>query len=191
MFGFKLGENASKIFDPKGNAFNSSAKFGNMVGFFMALPIDENIGIEPEILFSQKGFQATGVIADNNYQLRRTIDFIDVPILFQFKLNPFLTICTGPQYSFLLHQHDHFSNSNLSTEQLNTFENNSLNKNYLGYVIGFDLNFQHLVFGARSGWDITNNSNLNNATSPTYKNVWLQASLGYRFYKNSQAPFFN
>ncbi len=191
MLGFKLGENASNIFDTKGDDFSSSAKFGRVGGLFLAMPIDENIGIEPEILFSQKGFQTVGNMADNSFQLRRTTDFIDVPLLFQFKLSQFFTLCTGPEYSFLLKQKDKFTNSNLSVEQLNAFENNSLNKNYLGYVFGFDLNFQHFIFGVRSGWDATNNSSSNHNSSPQYKNVWLQASLGYRFYNNQPQTIFN
>ena len=50
----------------------------------------------------------------------------------------------------------------------------------LCFVAGFDINYQHLVFGARVGWDVQNNNGDGTSSNPSYKNEWFQATIGLR-----------
>src|SRR5690606_24744122 len=94
---------------------------------------------------------------------------------------PMLTILVGPQYSYLIKQTDVFENpiSDVVVEQ--EFDNQSIRKNTLGFIGGIDVNFNDLVLGARVSWDLFNNSEDGSSSTPRYKNVVGQITLGYRF----------
>jgi hypothetical protein len=183
-FGLKAGINASNIINEKGESLSANGKLGFVGGGFLAIPIGKYLGIQPELLYSQKGFMATGVLLGSSYQIARTSTFIDLPILFAFKPSEFITILAGPNYAFLLKNTDSFGNTTTNIEQETVFENEDLRKNTFGFTGGADITLKHLVFGARVGWDIQANNTDNNAATPVYKNIWYQATIAYRFYQN-------
>jgi hypothetical protein len=84
-FGLKGGANLYNVTDPDNQGFNSNSKFGLAAGGFVSIPFGKFIGIQPEIMFSQKGFKSTGNYLGSTYNLTRTTNFIDVPILFAIK----------------------------------------------------------------------------------------------------------
>lgn len=182
LFGLKAGTNYSNVYDAQGEAFNANPKFGLATGAFLAIPIGKYLGIQPELLFSQKGFQATGRILGSTYDFTRTTSYIDVPLLFSFKPIEFLNLLAGPQYSYLLKQRDVFANATTSIEQEKEFVNDNVRKNTLCFTGGIDITMKHIVLGARAGWDVQNNNGDGTSTTPRYKNVWYQATIGYRFY---------
>ena len=165
LFGFKAGLNYSNVYDTEGEEFRADPKFGFAGGIFVAIPIGMYLGVHPEILLSQKGFKATGVLLGNTYEFTRTSNYIDVPILFALKPSEFLTIVAGPQYSYLFNQKDVFTNGTTSMEQ----------------ETEVDINLKNIVLSARAGWDILKNNGSEASTTPRYKNVWYQATIGYRF----------
>lgn len=181
MFGLKIGANYSNVYDAQGEEFNADAKFGLAAGAFASIPLGEHIGVQPEILFSQKGFQATGRILGSTYSFTRTTNYIDVPLLFAVKPLEIVTILVGPQFSYLMRQKDVFTSSIVSTMQEQEFKNENIRKNTLCFLTGIDVNITHLVIGARVGWDILNNNGNGTSSTPRYKNTWVQATLGYRF----------
>lgn len=182
QFGLKIGSNYSNVYDTKGEEFKADPKFGVAAGLFIAIPIGKYIGIQPEILLSQKGFRGTGMILGNSYELTRTTNYLDIPLLFQLKPGRFFTLLAGPQYSYLLSQKDVFANATSSIEQEQEFENDNIRKNTFGFLGGFDINYNHLVVGLRVGWDIFKNNGDGTSTTPRYKNIWYQGTIGYRFY---------
>jgi len=181
--GLKAGTNFSNVYDSQGEQFDADGKFGLAAGAFLAIPIGKYLGIQPEILISQKGFKATGSILGSNYSMTRTTNYIDIPVFFMLKPSEFITIMAGPQFSYLVSQKDAFKNATTSIEQEQEFENASIRKNTLCFVAGVDINLRHIVLGARAGWDVQNNRGDGTSTTPRYKNSWLQATIGYRFYK--------
>lgn len=183
LFGIKGGVNASNVINEKGEALSVDGKLGIVGGVFLAIPIGKYFGIQPELLYSQKGFKATGVLLGHTYQVTRTSTFIDLPILFAFKPSEFITLLAGPNYAYLLKNNDSFGNTTTTIEQETVFENEDQRKNTFGFTGGLDLTLKHLVLGARVGWDIQANNTDNNAATPVYKNVWYQATIGYRFYQ--------
>ncbi len=180
MVGLKIGANYSNVYDSQGEEFNTDAKFGLAAGAFLAIPIGKYLGIHPEVLFSQKGFQATGKIIGNTYDLTRTLGYIDVPLLFAFKPSQFLTLLAGPQYSYLVNQKDEFANSSTSFQMEQEFENDNVRKNTFCFLGGIDFNIKHVVISARAGWDIQKNNGDGTSTTPRYKNAWYQATIGFR-----------
>jgi hypothetical protein len=180
-FGIKAGANYSNVYDSKGEEFDADAKLGAVGGIFLTIPIGEYIGVQPEILFSQKGFKATGRILGGGYDVTRTTSYIDVPLLFLVKPVSFLTLAAGPQYSYLIEQKDEFANAVTTIEQEQEFENDNIRQNTLGFIGGVDINLGKIVIGARVAWDLQENNGDGTSTTPRYKNVWFQGTLGYRF----------
>ncbi len=180
-FGLKIGGNYSNVYDAQGEQFKADPKFGVAGGAFLAIPIGRYLGVQPEVLFSQKGFQATGALLGSTYNFTRTTNFIDVPLLVAFKPSEFLTLLAGPQYSYLMKQTDVFTTTTTSYSQEKVFSNDNIRKNIMGFVGGVDITLNHLVIGARAAWDIQNNNGDGTSTTPRYKNVWYQGTIGYRF----------
>lgn len=61
QYGFKIGANMSNVYSVSGQSFIADPKFGLAVGGFTSIPLGKLFAFHPEILFSQKGFNATGV----------------------------------------------------------------------------------------------------------------------------------
>jgi len=177
--GLKLGTNYSNVFDSKDNEFHANSKFGLALGGFVSIPIASYFAFQPEMLFSQKGFKGTGSILGSTYEFTRTTNFIDVPLLFAIKPSNFITIVVGPQYSYLLSQKDVFTNSSTSIAQQQEFNNDNIRKNILSVLTGVDFTVKKLVIGTRVGWDAQNNNGDGTSSTPRYKNVWYQATLGF------------
>jgi len=180
-FGFKVGTNYSNVYDEQGNDFVADSKFGLAAGGFVAIPFGKFIGIQPEILFSQKGFKSSGTYLGSTYSMTRTTDFIDVPLLFAVKPIAQLTLLFGPQFSYLLEQRDEFTGGTISSTQQQEFDNNDITKNIMALTGGADINVDSFVLGMRAGWDIKTNEGDGNSSTPRYKNMWYQATVGYRF----------
>jgi hypothetical protein len=180
-FGIKAGLNYSNVYDSEGEDFDANPKLGFSGGMFLSIPIGKFIGFQPELLYSQKGFQATGRLFGSPYNFTRTTTFIDVPVLFAIKPTEFFTFLAGPQYAFLVKQKDVFGSGSSSVEQETEFENDNVRRNILCFIGGFDINISHIVIGARAGWDIQKNNGDGTSTTPRYKNVWYQGTIGYRF----------
>ena len=182
-FGLKAGLNYSNVYDSQGEEFNANAKFGLAAGATLAIPFGKYLGIQPEILVSQKGFKASGNLLASRYDFTRTTTYLDIPLQVALKPSEFITLLAGPQFSYLLNQRDVFTSSTTSYEQEQEFKNENIRKNIFGLVGGFDINLRHITLGARAGWDIQNNNGDGTATTPRYKNVWFQGTIGYAFYK--------
>lgn len=180
QLGIKLGTNYANVYDEQGEEFRADGKFGFAGGVFLAIPLGSFAGIQPEVLFSQKGFKATGKLLGSEYGLTRTSNYIDVPIYLTIKPFNGLSLVVGPQFSFLLEQKDVFENSSTSFEQTEIFKNDNLRKNIFGISTGLDLSLGHIVLGGRGGWDLTTNHGDGTSTTPRYKNAWLQATIGFR-----------
>lgn len=179
--GLKAGANYSNVYDSQGEEFDADPKLGFAGGGFLAIPIGEKIGVQAEMLISQKGFKATGTILGSTYNFTRTTTYLDVPIMFQLKPIEMFTILAGPQFSYLMKQKDVFQNSAYSYLQEKEFENDNVRKNILGFIGGVDINIVHVVVSARVAWDLVNNRGDGTSSTPRYKNVWAQATIGYRF----------
>lgn len=180
-FGPKAGVNYSNVFDERGDEFVASGKFGFVGGAFVSLPIGLHFAIQPEILFSQKGFKATGSIIGFDYELTRTSNFIDIPVYFAWRPLPFISLLAGPQFSYLVRQKDVFSSSDNSFLVEQEFDNENIRKNLLGFIAGVDVNIHYVVVGMRAGFDFQQNQGDGTSSAPRYKNVWLQGTAAFRF----------
>jgi hypothetical protein len=75
-------------------------------------------------------------------------------------------------------QKDVFTSGSLTVNDEQNFEND---KSVLCFVGGIDINLEQFVLGVRAGWDLQNNNGDGTSSNPRYKNVWYQATLGFKF----------
>lgn len=179
--GVKAGANLSNIWDAQGEDFVADSKLGAVGGVFFAVPIGKYLGIQPEVLFSQKGFKGGGKLLSFPYTFTRTTSYINVPILLQLKPIEGFSILAGPQFSYLLKEKNVYTFGSNSTEQEAAFANEDLRNNILGFIVGAELTVSSIVISARAGWDFQTNNKNSVSTTPRYKNQLLQLTVGYNF----------
>ncbi len=136
--------------------------------------------VQPEILYSQKGFKGSGTLLGSSYSYERTTDHLDVPIFLAFRPIEYLSIVAGPQFSYLLSEKNEFDGA-INQTQEEAFDNDNIRKNTLAVIGGVDVNIDKLVIGARAGWDLKENKGDGTSETPRYKNYWYQLTLGYKF----------
>jgi hypothetical protein len=183
IIGAKAGGNLSDVYDSRGENFKANPKLGFAGGGFIGIPIGKYVGFQPEVLFSQKGYQSTGTMLGGTYTDTRTTSYLDIPLQIQFKPAEFITFLGGVQYSYLLHQKDVFVFGANSTAQDQQFKNDNVRKNIFGAVFGIDINVDHFILSGKGCWDLQNNVGNGSSYTPRYKNIWFQLTVGFRLYK--------
>ena len=181
QFGLKVGANLSNVYDSEGQNFVADSKYGLAAGAFLSIPLGKVIGIQPEVLYSEKGFKSTGTLLGTTYSLERSTSFVDVPLLLAIKPVSLITILVGPQYSFLLNKKNSFTGGSTTAEQQKLFESDNIRKNVLSFTGGADVNLSNFVIGLRASYDTQNNNGDGTSSTPRYKNAWYQATVGFRF----------
>jgi Outer membrane protein beta-barrel domain len=181
QFGLKVGTNLSNVYDAEGQNFVADSKFGLAGGVFVSIPLGKVIGIQPEVLYSEKGFKSTGTLLGSSYSLDRSTSFIDIPLLLAVKPISLITIVAGPQFSFLLKDKNTFNNGTATVEQQKLFETDNIRRNLLSFTGGADVNLSNFVIGLRANYDTQNNNGDGTSSTPRYKNAWYQATVGIRF----------
>ena len=180
ILGAKLGANLSNVYDSEGENFVADAKLGFVAGGFVTIPLGKLFAIQPEVLYSQKGFKGKGTLLGSDYSYTRTTDYLDVPLFVAFRPIEYLTILAGPQFSYLLSEKNEFSGA-INQTQEDAFNNDNIRKNTFCLIGGADVSFDKLVIGARAGWDLKTNNGDGTSSTPRYKNYWYQLTLGYKF----------
>lgn len=181
-FGAKAGLNISSIHDTKGEDYNAEAIAGFAGGGFIAIPIGKYLGLQPELMFAQKGYSATNYIEGGSVSYIRRTDHLEIPILLQLKPVGFISLVVGPQFSYMTYREERFKSANITTVQKQEIENDNIRKNTLGAVTGIDFYvLRHLLISGRVGWDLQDNNGDGTTSFPRYRNIWFQSTLGLRF----------
>jgi hypothetical protein len=181
QLGIKAGINRGNIYDEHNPTFSANGKTGYVAGAFVSIPFGAFLGLQPEVLWSQKGFVASGTTDDGNpYTFTRTLNYIDVPIQLQVKPIKLITIVAGPNFAFLTKRSDSFKSSNITSSEIEEIKHDDVRNYTLGVQGGVDVHLLGLLVAGRVGWDLQN-SNLHSTTLPNYKNAWVQGTVGFRF----------
>ncbi len=178
--GAKVGFNYSNVWDEEGQDFRADPKLGFVGGGFLSIPLTDLFGFQPEFLISQKGFQGSGSLLGTPYSFSRTSTHIDIPLQLMIRPVPAITLLVGPQFSYLLSTKNVYSLGSITSAQEEQFNNDNLRKNMLGFVMGADVSVSHFVVSGKLGWDFQHNHGDGTASTPRYKNRWIQLALGFR-----------
>lgn len=172
--GIKAGINYSNVYSESGDGYVADGKVGFAGGVFVSIPLNELIGIQPELMYSQKGFKTEGTFFDGEI----TSSYLDLPVLLQIKPTENISLLAGPQFSYLLSTKYELNGfSAIDEEDLD--DNN--NRATLGISAGVDFTVQNFLISARGSWDLSKVNKDNSTSDINYKNQLFQVTLGYRF----------
>lgn len=178
VLGAKAGMNISNVYDSEGADFDASPKMGIAAGVFMQVPFGTFLGIQPEVMFSQKGYKSTGSVLGFDYTMTRTSNYLDIPVFLAIKPTENVSLLIGPQYSYLFKQTNELVTPISNTVVEQEFDNENIRKNTFGLAMGLDFRYQVFVLSGRLGMDLFNNNGDGTSTTPRYKNVTGQITLG-------------
>ncbi|HLK31414.1 MAG TPA: porin family protein [Puia sp.] len=177
--GIKGGLSIATIIKSDNPDISSQALLGFNGGAVLQLPLGKYIAIQPEVLFSQKGYHASGSNIGGDYDYRRYLNFLDIPLLLRINLAKEFGLVVGPQYSYLLSTHTSFKSGGVSYQEDVNNDNSNITKNIFGGVIGADINLNHNLFlYGRYTIDFKNNNGDGTSSTPSYKNQVFQFGLG-------------
>ncbi|MCW3106116.1 MAG: PorT family protein [Segetibacter sp.] len=165
-FGVKGGVNLATV--RYLNDDNSKARLGFNVGALAEIPVQENIFIRPEILYSSKGFAYSATQTSREGSLR--LNYINVPVLFGYRPVKNTAIMAGPEIGFLQKA---VSKSQGFTTNMTNF--------YRHFDVGFDLgasyNFSN-VFGLEARYNYGFKDLVNVVVTDNNGNVIGQGKTG-------------
>lgn len=108
-YGIKGGVNLSSI---AGNSIeNTDLRMGFHIGLLGRLELTNRFALQPEMQYSQRGFKRDvenifpdfdPVIRPSTVELSSRFDYVDIPLIAQYKLTEGLTVEAGPQLGFFL-----------------------------------------------------------------------------------------
>lgn len=165
-FGLKAGANVSSV----SNSDDSKAKFGFYGGAFVNVPLSASFNIQPEVLYSGKGVKADGPL-----DLTLNLDYISVPVMFQYEATPQFYLEAGPEFSFLISAKAKSGGN--SADVKNSFNGFDFGVG-LGAGYDFTSNFGANIRYVAGATDIVKNNN-----GDSSKNGVFQFGLTYKFAK--------
>ena len=169
-FGIKAGANLQKI---DGIPFKDKFAFGYQAGVFAAIGITSKFGIQPEVLFSSVNAD-TATQFSTVYGFKKVdkikLNYLDIPVLINFKAAPFLTIQAGPQFSMLIDK----------DESLLKNGETAFKKGNLSVVAGLQFNLTKFKIYGRYVAGLQNLNRVNNADE--WKNSNIQVGIGFKIF---------
>ncbi|MFN3021250.1 porin family protein [Soonwooa sp.] len=190
QFGIKAGANISSI--SKDGFEDSKSKVGFYGGLFMNAPLSEQFSIQPEVLYSQQGAEVkrtyTALGNTTTIDGKLNLDYITVPVMFQFKATPEFYIEAGPEFGFLVNAKQKGDiKVNGNTVASNTYDaKDNYNSFNMGAALGVGFNVTE-NFGVNARYvagftDINKdgNTSLQNDDNKNRNNTF-QVGLNYKF----------
>lgn len=181
QFGIKAGMNVSSLSSEEGLE-NQKSKIGFHAGLFMNAPIAANFSIQPELIYTQYGDKYNANVLGNNYSFTRNLDYIALPVMFQYNATPSFYLEAGPEFGLLVS-----AKNKLTNQDTNNVIDES--RNYKD-----DLNSFNFGLGLGAGYYFTPNIGLtaryvagftdiakDRPTGSSVKNNAFQVGLAYKF----------
>ncbi|KFF02156.1 porin family protein [Chryseobacterium luteum] len=142
-FGVKGGMNVSSLSKDE-TLDDQKSKIGFNAGVFANIPVAESFSVQPEVLYSQYGSKADYTVLGNKYSSSTKLDYIAVPVMFQYNFIPNLYVEAGPEFGFMVSAKNKIKNE--------TNGNSSTSDNYKD-----DLKTFNFGIGLGAGYYFTDN----------------------------------
>lgn len=186
VFGIKGGMNISRISGDDAVA-SSDSHLGAHLGLIMKYNVMETLIFQPELLYTQKGYNYKYSMNDIDYTIKNSFDYIELPLLIKLnvevgdvRFQPFV----GPAVSYLISAKAKEKLSNDTTTITRTSDvSDDLNKLAFGFAVGAEFVFQRrFIFGGRYNFGLSNvyKDNLE-FQGPEVRNGVFMLNLGYLF----------
>lgn len=182
QFGVKAGMNVSSLSSEEGLS-DQGSKIGFNAGVFMNAPLAENFSIQPELMYSQMGDKYNQTIAGTTYARSRHLDYVTLPVMFQYNATPAFYLEAGPEFGLLVGAKNKFTNestNNTIAESANYKDD--LNGFNVGIGLGAGYYFTPKVgLTARYVAGLTDIAKDRPSGSDSVKNNVFQVGLAYKF----------
>ena len=197
--GLRAGANYSNLAGNLKNQDTYNNKFGFLGGVMLNVPLmqDGFLSLQPEILYSQKGFENkpteyTGLLgAKQQREGQVNYNYLDVPVLLKVRASG-LIFEAGPQYSYLLSANNQTKTTTTpaigspsTAETQNKTDVSGFNRNELGYLagVGYEaengLSLSLRYTSAFSDFVKSDNNSYFNGDLKNARHSAFQLSLGY------------
>ncbi|BAP31578.1 opacity protein [Chryseobacterium sp. StRB126] len=181
-FGVKGGMNVSSL--SKNNSLDDQkSKIGFNAGVFANIPVASSFSIQPEVLYSQYGEKSDYKLNNSTTISNSTkLDYITVPVMFQYNALPNLYLEAGPEFGFMVSAKNKVKNE--STGQSSTTDNYKDNLNTFNFGVGLGAGYYFTPnFGitARYVAGLTDIAKDRPSGSDAIRNNVFQVGLAYKF----------
>ncbi len=139
--GVKLGLTMANITGDgakDGEYFNYNYNLGFEIGAFTIYHINNQMTLQPEILFTQKGYSLHMDMGGNTMDVDTSLNYIQIPVLLGFKTAPGLKLYGGAYVSY-------FTNAWVSSSDLNSDDETKAENDIEKSISDFDMG---IVVGA-------------------------------------------
>lgn len=187
-FGLKAGINISNIYE-NSTGFENNSKLGFMIGGLVQIPVSKKLFIQPELLYSMQGSNAT--IPEEETKLNMKMSYLNIPIMFKYNVYNRLFVEVGPQIGLLLTSKitaDYQDEDAIFDDGL-TFDDKEF-KNNIDFSIGVGASYdftKNIFAGVRYNIGVSNvykkGMEIIDDDGPygTSRNGVWQVSVGYKF----------
>lgn len=117
---------------------------GFQVGVVGKIPFTEVIALQPELLYTQKG--ATAVIEAIDQEIAFNLNYIQLPVLFNFNAGDVFNIHAGPYAAYLLNANVDYDGT---VDDVTDLDEDNFNRFDAGLSLGFEVGVKNLSIGAR------------------------------------------
>jgi hypothetical protein len=188
-FGVKAGANLSNLSGDLVNQDQYKNRFGFQGGIMVNFGLGDIISIQPEVLYSQKGFKYADqqfTVLGNTYRNTGNVryDYLDVPVLVRVRAAG-IFFEVGPQYSYLMNvstnREQTLNGNNVGNAGSGTTNLDNVRRNELGYVGGLGFQASNgVMLGVRYTGAFTDfaKDNYSNNDFRNARNSTFQAYVG-------------
>jgi hypothetical protein len=174
--GIEGGVNIANTVSSYNTDYSTSSIVGFHAGLTANIPVAYPFSFDPEVLFTQQGYQATttdGTLTQRN-------NYIAIPLLAKFTLVRGFNFLVGPQINVPVTSTTTFDNGFVTSQE--SYYTDSSNKSNVAGVIGASIDLNPNVFiQARYLIDLGSNTQDPNSPIANYRNQVWQFGLGIRF----------
>jgi opacity protein-like surface antigen len=161
---------------------DQKSKIGFNAGVFANIPVAESFSVQPEVLYSQYGAKADYTLLGTKYSSSTKLDYIAVPVMFQYNLIPNLYVEAGPEFGFLVSAKNKIKNENNGNSSTSDNYKDDLKTFNFGIGIGAGYYFTpNFGLTARYVAGLTDVAKDRPNGSDAVKNNVFQVGLAYKF----------
>lgn len=172
VFGAKGGLNFTNMTSDGFEENNSMTGFH--LGVLAEIPVSDMFSLQPEVLYSTQGTDASSSFNGNNINGEYRLDYIQVPIIAKFYLLGGLAVEVGPSFNFLVNEEVNIGSVTSDTEFGSTFE--------FGGAFGASYKLPGGIFAsARYTRGFTDAFNSDNWDEDAVNNNGFQIGVGWLF----------
>ncbi|MFS4428223.1 porin family protein [Chryseobacterium sp. GVT01B] len=180
-FGVKGGMNVSSLSKDSG-LDDQKSKIGFNAGVFANIPLAASFSVQPEVLYSQYGNKSDFTSFGTKFSASTKLDYVTVPVMFQYNLIPDLYVEAGPEFGFMVSAKNKLKNE--SNGDSTTSDNYKDNFNTFNFGIGLGAGYYftpNLGLTARYVAGLTDIAKNRPNGSDAVRNNVFQVGLAYKF----------